>query len=103
MAGKTEADLCCKCFQWTFTSGPVTGKKMIIQVTNTGEDLTQSVSVLGYKIQNEILICVHIASNRKIISTYKYPEVELVFLMDVNRNGVLPIMDGVVSISSLLN
>lgn len=45
MAGKTEADLCCKCFEWTFTSGPVIGKKMVIQVTNTGEDLNQSVRV----------------------------------------------------------
>lgn len=42
MAGKTEADLCCKCFQWTFTSGPVVGKKMVIQVTNTGEDLNSA-------------------------------------------------------------
>lgn len=44
LANKNEADLCCKCFKWTFTSGPVTGKSMIIQVTNTGDDLNQTVS-----------------------------------------------------------
>lgn len=43
--GKKEADLCCKCYQLTFTSGPVHGKKMIVQVTNTGDDLGVSSSL----------------------------------------------------------
>ncbi len=37
--GKSEADWCCKCYELRFTSGPVNGKKMIVQVTNTGGDL----------------------------------------------------------------
>lgn len=87
MAGKTEADLCCKCFQWTFTSGPVTGKKMIIQVTNTGDDLIKSVRWSCYNIKiKEILIFVF---DRKIILIFKYPVVELVYLMVVRHNGTL--------------
>ncbi|KAF9261977.1 glycoside hydrolase [Marasmius fiardii PR-910] len=39
IAGGTEASWCCACYQLTFTSGPVTGKKMIVQATNTGGDL----------------------------------------------------------------
>lgn len=30
---------CCQCYQLTFTSGAVAGKKMIVQATNTGYDV----------------------------------------------------------------
>jgi len=36
---QTEKDWCCACYKLTFTSGPVKGKNMIVQVTNTGGDL----------------------------------------------------------------
>lgn len=39
MAGGTEQSWCCACYELTFTSGPVAGKKMIVQATNTGGDL----------------------------------------------------------------
>jgi len=39
VSGKTEANICCACYELTFTSGPVSGKKMVVQVTNTGSDL----------------------------------------------------------------
>ncbi|RYO81950.1 hypothetical protein DL762_006854 [Monosporascus cannonballus] len=39
ITGKTESDWCCACYQLQFTSGPVSGKKMIVQSTNTGGDL----------------------------------------------------------------
>ncbi|KAI9647590.1 hypothetical protein NHQ30_003975 [Ciborinia camelliae] len=39
IAGGTEASWCCACYQLTFTSGPVAGKQMIVQATNTGGDL----------------------------------------------------------------
>ncbi len=39
IAGGTEASWCCACYELTFTSGPVSGKKMIVQATNTGGDL----------------------------------------------------------------
>jgi len=42
VAGKTEDAICCACYQLTFTSGPVSGKKMIVQVTNTGSDLSSN-------------------------------------------------------------
>ena len=37
--GKGEHDLCCSCMDLQFTSGPATGKHMIVQITNTGGDL----------------------------------------------------------------
>ncbi|PKS12821.1 hypothetical protein jhhlp_001033 [Lomentospora prolificans] len=40
--GQTESDWCCACYELTFTSGPVNGKKMIVQATNTGGDLGQN-------------------------------------------------------------
>ncbi|XP_037048585.1 endoglucanase-like, partial [Bradysia coprophila] len=40
--GQSEADWCCQCYELTFTSGPVNGKKMIVQVTNTGGDLGEN-------------------------------------------------------------
>ena len=30
---------CCACYQLTFTSGAIKGKKMIVQATNTGDDV----------------------------------------------------------------
>jgi len=37
--GLGEWDSCCACYELTFTSGPVSGKKMVVQITNTGGDL----------------------------------------------------------------
>ncbi|KAF4556070.1 Endoglucanase type K-like protein [Elsinoe fawcettii] len=39
LAGQPESASCCACYELTFTSGPVSGKKMIVQSTNTGGDL----------------------------------------------------------------
>jgi hypothetical protein len=39
ISGKTELDWCCACYELTFTSGPVAGKKMVVQASNTGGDL----------------------------------------------------------------
>ncbi|KAH8147481.1 uncharacterized protein LAJ45_08308 [Morchella importuna] len=39
ITGQTESDWCCACYELTFTSGPASGKKMILQATNTGGDL----------------------------------------------------------------
>jgi Glycosyl hydrolase family 45 len=39
IVGGSEASWCCACYELTFTSGPVSGKKMIVQATNTGSDL----------------------------------------------------------------
>jgi len=37
--GGSESSWCCGCYELTFTSTAVAGKKMIVQVTNTGGDL----------------------------------------------------------------
>jgi hypothetical protein len=42
ISGGTEATWCCACYALTFTSGPVSGKKMIVQATNTGGDLSSN-------------------------------------------------------------
>ena len=34
-----NAPSCCSCYQLTFTSGTIAGKKMIVQATNTGYDV----------------------------------------------------------------
>ena len=39
--GGTEASWCCACYELTFTSTSIAGKKMIVQATNTGGDLAQ--------------------------------------------------------------
>ncbi|OUM59868.1 glycoside hydrolase family 45 protein [Piromyces sp. E2] len=39
ISGLTEKEWCCRCYALTFTSGPVKGKQMVVQVTNTGGDL----------------------------------------------------------------
>jgi len=42
ISGQTETTWCCACYELTFTSGPVAGKKMIVQASNTGGDLGQN-------------------------------------------------------------
>jgi hypothetical protein len=37
--GLSESDTCCSCYQLTFTSTSIAGKKMIVQATNTGGDV----------------------------------------------------------------
>ncbi len=39
ISGSTENAWCCACYELTFTSGPVQGKKLVVQATNTGGDL----------------------------------------------------------------
>ncbi|RAL58687.1 hypothetical protein DID88_002993 [Monilinia fructigena] len=39
IAGGNEASWCCACYELTFTSTALAGKKMIVQATNTGGDL----------------------------------------------------------------
>ncbi|KAG8930067.1 hypothetical protein FRC02_004671 [Tulasnella sp. 418] len=39
LAGSSESQWCCSCYELTFTSGPVAGKQMIVQATNTGGDV----------------------------------------------------------------
>ncbi|CAF4109690.1 unnamed protein product, partial [Rotaria sordida] len=38
--GLTEQQRCCACYQLDFTSGPVVGKTMIVQVVNSGSDVS---------------------------------------------------------------
>lgn len=42
IAGGDESSWCCSCFELTFTSGPVAGKKMVVQGVNTGADLSSN-------------------------------------------------------------
>nr|BAF57355.1 putative glycosyl hydrolase family45 [uncultured symbiotic protist of Hodotermopsis sjoestedti] len=39
ISGWNEAQACCSCIELTFTSGAVSGKKLVVLVTNTGGDL----------------------------------------------------------------
>ncbi|KAG8630147.1 hypothetical protein KVT40_001766 [Elsinoe batatas] len=39
LSGQAESASCCACYELTFTSGTIAGKKMIVQSTNTGGDL----------------------------------------------------------------
>ena len=52
---------CCACYQLTFTSGAIKGKKMIVQATNTGSDvgstqfdLAVSCSLLCYSLFHRV-------------------------------------------------
>jgi hypothetical protein len=40
--GLSEKDRCCACYKLDFTSGPVQGKSMIVQVTNSGSDVGEN-------------------------------------------------------------
>ncbi|KAK7432928.1 hypothetical protein QQZ08_000399 [Neonectria magnoliae] len=40
--GGSESSWCCACYKLTFTSGPVSGKTMVVQSTNTGSDISNN-------------------------------------------------------------
>jgi len=42
IVGQSETQSCCACYEITFTSGPVVGQKMVVQVTNSGSDLSNN-------------------------------------------------------------
>lgn len=39
LPASNETAWCCSCYALTFTSGPVNGKQMVVQIINTGNDL----------------------------------------------------------------
>jgi hypothetical protein len=39
VSGWNEAQACCSCMELTFTDGAISGKKLVVQITNTGSDL----------------------------------------------------------------
>ncbi|EME46279.1 glycoside hydrolase family 45 protein [Dothistroma septosporum NZE10] len=39
--GGSESSTCCACYELTFTSTAIAGKKMIVQATNTGSDVSE--------------------------------------------------------------
>jgi hypothetical protein len=64
ISGGNEGSWCCACYELTFTSGPVQGKKMIVQATNTGGDLGQnhfdiavSVTAFIFSPKTKYLVC----------------------------------------------
>ncbi|KAG5665568.1 hypothetical protein KAF25_009693 [Fusarium avenaceum] len=42
LSGGSESSWCCACYALTFTTGPVKGKTMVVQSTNTGGDLGEN-------------------------------------------------------------
>jgi len=42
LTGQSESSWCCACYSLVFTSDPVNGKELIVQVTNTGGDLGEN-------------------------------------------------------------
>lgn len=72
---------CCSCYQLTFTSGEIKGKKMIVQATNTGGDVGATQFDLAVRSPTKVT---HQADSRR------YQVEGLASLMVVVRNGVLP-------------
>jgi hypothetical protein len=63
--GGDESTWCCSCYQLNFTSGPVAGKSMIVQASNTDYDsLTKNIFSIAVRPQTLILY------HRKIIYLY---------------------------------
>ena len=60
---------CCQCYQLTFTSGPVAGKEMIVQATNTGTDVSST--------QFDIAVSSRPESNRISSKHFRCPAVDL--------------------------
>jgi len=42
ITGLSEKDWCCACYKFTFTNTAIAGKQMIVQITNTGNDLGEN-------------------------------------------------------------
>jgi hypothetical protein len=42
ITGQRESNWCCACYSLIFTTGPVAGKELVVQVTNTGGDLGEN-------------------------------------------------------------
>ena len=52
-----SAPNCCACYQLTFTSDNVAGKKMIVQATNTGSDVSSTQFDLAASPPRPLTIC----------------------------------------------
>lgn len=57
IAGGSESSWCCACYELTFTSGAVAGKKMIVQATNTGGDLGSNQFDISVRLSSVSVMC----------------------------------------------
>lgn len=78
IAGGTEASWCCACYQLTFTSGPVAGKQMIVQTTNTGGDLSSNQFDIAVRLSR----CSNIAS-----SSFNFSCLQI-FILSINPTNI---------------
>lgn len=69
LSGQTEEQWCCACYELTFTSGPASGKKMVVQATNTGADLGSN--------HFDIAVCMNSNSLTHSLHTYKTATTDL--------------------------
>ena len=53
---------CCQCYQLTFTSGPISGKQMIVQATNTGGDV--GATQFDIAVSRVIAVCTGLLAHR---------------------------------------
>ena len=56
IAGGSESSWCCTCYELTFTSTSIAGKKMIVQATNTGGDLGSNQFDLAVSISSSAIL-----------------------------------------------
>lgn len=87
IAGGSESSWCCACYELTFTSTAIAGKKMIVQATNTGGDLGSNQFDLAVRAFSSL-------SAMTLLTLLRSLEEALVSTMAVLRNGVLRLMDG---------
>jgi hypothetical protein len=87
IAGGNEASWCCACYELTFTSGPVSGKKMIIQATNTGGDLGSNHFDLAVSSSSPV-------RRHSVSDKIRCPVVDSVSSTAVRNSGELPRQGG---------
>ena len=74
---------CCQCYQLTFTSGTISGKRMIVQATNTGADLSATQFDIAVRAIGTKLVIQH--ANTLI----RYREQAMGYLTDAQNSGML--------------
>ena len=83
---------CCQCWQLTFTSGPISGKKMIVQATNTGGDVGNTQFDLAVRLA---YISDQIRSREEADRINRCQEAASAFSTVAQHNGAPPPMFGV--------
>lgn len=93
IGGQRESDWCCACYELRFTDGPLSGKKMVVQATDTGDSLADNHFDIAVGRPHAFLLTPHSPSLPSLRPTPHKPTCTSLLTLQVSRDPLLTDLD----------